>query len=47
MVGALSDLALQIKVKEFQKKQYCKKAGVKIGSLWYDFMPSGMIFFPS
>ena len=29
-----------------KKKHYCKKAGVKIGGLWYDFMPSGMIFSP-
>ena len=39
-------LALQTKANEFQKSQYCKKAGVKIGRLWYDFMPSGMIFSP-
>ena len=39
-------LALQIKANEFQKTQYCKKAGVKIGSL-YNFMPSGIILFPS
>ena len=31
-----------------KKKQYCKKAGVKFGSLWYDFMPSHWYdFFPS
>ena len=29
-----------------KKPQYCKQASVKIGSLWYDFMPSGMIFSP-
>ena len=29
-----------------KQTQYCKKAGVKIGGLRYDFMPSGIIFSP-
>ena len=43
-------LAFQTKANGFQilkmQLQYFKKAGVKIGSLWYDVMPSGFKFFP-